>query len=133
VNAVASGPSSVNLRPKLAAHDDYDGVYFSVINLVLYHQQCVHDIEILIIDNNPNSKHGAAVRGLAERVPHVRYIAAKEYRGTAIRERVFHEANGKYVLCMDCHVFLHAGALQSLIDYFDESFFKFIIRCFKIW
>jgi hypothetical protein len=105
----------------MATHDDFDGVYFSVMSLVLYHQQCLRDIEILIIDNNPSSKHGAAVRGLSERVPHVRYIAAEEYHGTAIRERVFHEANGKYVLCMDCHVFLHAGALRRLIDYFDAN------------
>ena len=126
VSSVLTVPCVSNSpRPKLtvgmATHDDYDGVYFSVMSLVLYHQQCLHDIEILIIDNNPSSKHGEAVRGLAERVPNVRYVAAKEYRGTAIRERVFHEANGKYVLCMDCHVFLHAGALRRLIDYFDAN------------
>ncbi|RBP50616.1 glycosyltransferase [Arenicella xantha] len=112
-------------QPKLtigmATHDDYDGVYFSVMSLVLYHRDHLNDVEILIIDNNPDSKHGEAVRGLAQRVKQIRYVAAQEYRGTAIRERVFQEAKGKYVLCMDCHVFLHTGSLGRLIDYFDAN------------
>ena len=105
----------------MATHDDFDGVYFSVMSLVLYHQDCLDEIEILLIDNNPNSKHGKAVRSLADRVTHMRYVAAEEYTGTAIRERVFHEARGEYVVCMDCHVFLHDGAVRRLIDYFDEN------------
>lgn len=113
------------IRPKLtigmATHDDYDGVYFSVMNIVLNHRDCLEDIELLIIDNNPNSKHGAATRGLADRVPNMRYISAGEYQGTAIRELIFHEALGDYTLCMDCHVFLHAGVLKRLLKYFDAN------------
>lgn len=112
-------------KPKLtigmATHDDYDGVYFSVMSIVLYHQDVLDDIEILIIDNNPNSKHGKAVRGLTNRVSQMRYISAEEYTGTAIREQVFHEAYGDYVLCIDCHVFLHQGAIRTLLDYFEAN------------
>lgn len=118
------GPSSA-ASPKItigmATHDDYDGVYFSVMSLVLYHKEHLRNAEILIIDNNPQSKHGEAVRGLAERVPQMRYVAAQEYKGTSIRERVFQEAKGDYVLCMDCHVFLHDGVLARLIEYFDDN------------
>lgn len=120
----AQTPSS-KPAPKLtigmATHDDYDGVYFSVMSLVLYHREHLENAEILIIDNNPMSKHGEAVRGLAKRVPGVRYVAAQEYRGTSIRELVFHEARGDYVLCMDCHVFLHDGVLEGLIKYFADN------------
>jgi hypothetical protein len=91
------------------------------MSLVLYHKAYLENTEILIIDNNPMSKHGEAVRDLAKRVPGVRYIAAQEYRGTSIRELVFHEARGDYVLCMDCHVFLHDGVLARLIKYFDDN------------
>jgi tetratricopeptide (TPR) repeat protein len=105
----------------MATHDDYDGVYFSVMSLLLYHKEYLENAEILIVDNNPMSKHGEAVRGLSKRVPGVRYIAAQEYRGTSIRELVFQQARGDYVLCMDCHVFLHDGVLARLIKYFDDN------------
>lgn len=112
-------------KPKLtigmATHDDYDGVYFSIMSIVLYHQDYLDQIEILVVDNNPSSKHGESVRGLVSRVPQARYISAQEYRGTAIRERIFQEAYGDYVLCIDCHVFLHQGVIGKLIEYFEQA------------
>jgi len=83
------GTQILSLKPAprltigMATHNDYDGVYFSVMSLLLYHQEHLENAEILIVDNNPMSKHGEAVRGLAKRVPGVRYIAAQEYRGTS--------------------------------------------------
>ena len=105
----------------MATHDDFDGVYFSIISLVLYHKELLDQIEILVIDNNPGSVHGEAVRSLCRRVRQARYVPAGEYQGTGVRERVFAEAKGKLVVCMDCHVFLHAGAVARLIDYFKQN------------
>lgn len=111
----------VDEAPKLtigmATFDDYDGVYFSVMSLVLYHKAHLDNIEILIIDNNPDSEHGKAVKGLCSRVKQARYVAAGEYKGTAVRERIFAEARAELVLCMDCHVFLHEGVVERLLDY----------------
>jgi ribosomal protein S15P/S13E len=105
----------------MATHDDFDGVYFSIMSLVLYHKELLDQIEILVIDNNPESVHGEAVRGLCRRVRQASYVPAGEYQGTAVRERVFAEAKGKVAVCMDCHVFLHAGAVASLIDHFKQN------------
>lgn len=116
-----TNPPKPKLTVGMATHDDYDGVYFSIMSVILYHQEQLDQIEILVVDNNPSSKHGEAVRGLVSRVPQARYIAAQEYRGTAIRERIFQEAYGDYVLCIDCHVFLHQGVLGKLIEYFDQA------------
>ena len=105
----------------MATHDDFDGVYFSVISLVLYHGELFDQLEILVVDNNPDSKHGKAVEGLCKRVPNTRYVAAGEYQGTAVRELIFAEARGTHVLCMDCHVFLHQDAVEKLLQYFADN------------
>jgi len=49
----------------------------------------------------------------------VRDLRAKaDVTGTAVRDRVFSEAGGEFVLCMDCHVLFAPGSLKKLIDYF---------------
>ena len=43
----------------MAVYDDYDGVYFTVQALRLYHEICRSDrVEFIIIDNNPDSANG---------------------------------------------------------------------------
>jgi tetratricopeptide (TPR) repeat protein len=113
----ADSQTSLPLTIGMATFDDYDGVYFSIMSIVLYHQDCLDHLEILVIDNNPTSEHGKSVKGLCERVSQARYVAAGEYKGTAVRERIFAEARGELVLCMDCHVFLHNGVVAGLLKY----------------
>lgn len=116
----ADPTSAPKLTVGMATHDDFHGVYFTIISIILYHKEVLDQIEILVVDNNPDSEHGQAVKGLCNRIKIARYIRAAEYKGTAIRERVLEEARGEYVLCADCHVFLHSGALQRLLDYFEQ-------------
>ena len=101
----------------MATYDDFDGVYFTIMSIILYHRAALPDIEIVVIDNNPDSSHGQAVAKFCRQTGQVRYIPAAEYKGTTIRERVFAEARGDFVLCMDCHVFLHDGAISRLLEY----------------
>ena len=118
---IQSNPRQPKLTIGMATYDDYDGVYFSVISLVLYHTEYLDQFEILIIDNNPDSEHGKAVRGLCDRVEQARYVAAGEYKGTAVRERIFAEAKADFVLGMDCHVFLHSGVVGRLLQYIEDN------------
>ena len=50
------------MQPKLTigmAHfDDYDGLYFTIQALRLYHAEAMKDVELVVIDNNPESPHG---------------------------------------------------------------------------
>ena len=101
----------------MATYDDFDGVYFTIMSIILYHRAALPDIEIVVIDNNPDSSHGQAVSQFCKQTGQVRYIPAAEYKGTTIRERVFAEARGDFVLCMDCHVFLHDDAIGRLLEY----------------
>lgn len=119
------------MKPKLtlgmACYDDFDGVYFSVMALRAFHAEVMKDCEIIVVDNHPESKQGETVRNfmgwIHGDVAAARYIPMTEPVGTsAPRNRVFTEAAGKYVLCMDSHVLIYPRALQYLIDYYDAGY-----------
>ncbi len=114
--AASPSPSPI-LTIGMATYDDFDGVYFTVMSIMLYHRAALPDIEIVVIDNNPGSSHGQSVAKFCRHTGQVRYIPAPEYKGTTIKERVFAEARGEFVLCVDCHVFLHDGAVGRLLEY----------------
>lgn len=114
------------LRPRLtigmATYDDYDGVYFSIQAIRLYHPEVVDDLEFVVVDNNPSGPCSEPLKKLENAIPNYRYIPMGETTGTAgSRDRVFSEAQGRYVLCMDCHVLIVPGALKRLIDHFERD------------
>jgi glycosyltransferase involved in cell wall biosynthesis len=112
----------ISPRPKLtigmATYDDYDGVYFSIQALRLYHCDVMDQVELLVVDNHPDGACAEALKELDRHALNLRYIPQTECVGTAVRDFVFREAAGDFVLCMDCHVLLAPGAVRSLLDYF---------------
>ena len=49
----------------MATYDDYDGVYFTIQSLKMYHPLVNRDdVEIIVVDNNPDSPHGEATKNL---------------------------------------------------------------------
>lgn len=101
----------------MATYDDYDGVYFTVQALRLYHA-AAREAEFIVVDNNPGGACRAALERLEHHVPNFRYVPAGERPGTsAARDRIFREARGELVLVVDCHVMLAPGALDRLIAY----------------
>ncbi len=107
----------------MATLDDFDGVYFTVTSLMLHHAEVMRDCEIVVVDNNPNSKHGKLVKDwILNRVPNGYYYPYEASTGTAqSRNEVFRHARGESVLCIDCHVMLVPGAIQKLIEYFQNN------------
>lgn len=102
----------------MATYDDYDGVYFSLQAIRLYHPEILDEVEFVIIDNHPDGPCAAALKDLERHVPNLRYIPAGDMTGTAMKYRVISEADGEFVLSMDCHVLFAPGSLRKLIDYF---------------
>jgi glycosyl transferase family 2 len=102
----------------MATYDDYDGVYFSLQALRLYHPETLEETNFLVVDNHPDGACAASLKALEGSTPHYRYAPFNSHSGTAVRDRIFAEADGQFVLCMDCHVFLVPGALKRLLDYF---------------
>ncbi len=114
------------LKPKvtigMATYDDYDGVYFSLQAIRMYHREIVREVEFLVVDNRPDGPCSAPLKALEKAIPNYRYLPLPGQSGTSFtRDLVFHESAGRYVLCMDCHVFIVPGALRRLFDYFDAN------------
>jgi len=107
----------------MATIDDFDGVYFTITSLMIHHADVMDDCEIVVVDNNPESKQGKLIKDwIRGRVPNGRYFAFDAPPGTAqARNEVFRRASGAAVLCLDCHVLLVPGAIQKLIDYYRET------------
>jgi hypothetical protein len=105
----------------IPTYDDYDGLYFTVMSLRLYHP-AVADCEILVVDNNPAGPAAKALDALQGWIPNYRYLPYDGVTGTAIvHEIVFREARHEHVLCMDCHVLVAPGAVDRLAAYFAAN------------
>ena len=115
------------MAPKLtigmATFDDFDGVYFSIQSLRMYFPMCMTDeVEFIVIDNNPNGKHGEHNKKLVKWLgPRGRYIPYTMRTTTAVKNEIFRNAKGKYTISMDCHVMFMPGALESLLSYYDAN------------
>ena len=106
----------------IATYDDFDGVYFTLQALRMYHPICrTSKVEIIVVDNNPSSAHGKAVARFAKNWVKATYIPCETKKSTAIRNLVFENAKGKYVLCMDCHVMIEQGGIDALLKYYQEN------------
>jgi hypothetical protein len=99
----------------MATYRDFDGVYFTLQALRLY--QDLESVELLVVDN-----HGcSATRDLVEHWVGGRYVLFRDVVGTAApRERVFREAAGRAVLCLDSHVLPVPGAVARLKRYYRD-------------
>lgn len=112
-------PSSKTLTIGMVTYDDYDGVYFTIQAIRLYHPEIVQEIEFVVVDNHPEGPCASDLKALENWVPDYRYIPFSRLPGTAVRDVVFREANAEFVLCVDCHVMFAPGSLRKLLEYFQ--------------
>lgn len=106
----------------MATHDDYDGLYFTIQSIRLYHKEVLNDVEFVIIDNNPNSNHGEANKKLLNWIKEpVQYLPFTKFKATTIKDKVFELSDTPYVLCIDSHVLIEPGALKKLINFYDSG------------
>ena len=106
----------------MATYDDFDGVYFSIQALKLYQLNGIeNDIEIIVIDNNPESKYGQEVKRFVEGWSRAKYIPFTDKKSTSVRNEIFKNASGEYTLCMDSHVMFEPNAITNLLKYYEEN------------
>jgi len=108
----------------MACFDDFEGVWYSVQALRIYHQDIMHLCEIVVIDNNPTSKDGKAckvfIEGACKGVG--RYVEFPEPKGSCPpRGHLFEVARGEWVLCIDSHVLLPPGSLARLLAWIKDN------------
>src|SRR5271165_1424755 len=95
----------------MAVYDDYDGLYFTMQAIRLYHPEILSDVEFLVVDNNPAGPCATALKDLGSWAPNYRYLPYRSHQGSAVRDLIFREAAGDFVLCIDCHVLFPPGEL----------------------
>lgn len=114
--------SSKKLTIGMVTYDDFDGVFFSIQAVRMYHPEILKDIEFVVIDNHPSSRHGEEVSNFCKWIKEpIQYVAFSDYNSTSLRNLVFQNARTDYVLCMDCHVLFYSSALKRLLDFFCEG------------
>src|SRR5262245_44773088 len=102
----------------MAAYQDFDGVYFTVQDLRVHHD--MENVEILVVDNY-GCDLTAAFAAATGRASNVRYVRYTDRTGTAApRQKVFEEARGAAVLCLDSHVLLVPGAVARLKQFYRD-------------
>src|ERR1700722_10640590 len=97
------GPARL-LTIGMATYDDYDGVYFSVQAIRLFHPEVTAQTEILVLDNHPSGPCAGALKQLEISVDGYRYLPYGSAQGTAVRDCLFREASSPFVMSMDSHV-----------------------------
>jgi len=107
----------------MATYDDFDGVYFTVQSLRAHHSILKNnDIEIIVLDNNPDSVHGQEtakfINGWASDV--AKYVPLKDKPSSFNKYKIVDYANGQYVLILDCHVLLVNNAIECLLNYYKD-------------
>ena len=118
---VERGSDTRRLTVAMATYDDFDGTYFTVQAIRLYHREVLDDIEFVVLDNNPRGKSGEPLRAFADSIPNLRYVPEVRSVGTAVRGRLFDLADTPWVICLDCHVMLVPGALARLLKHIEEE------------
>lgn len=108
----------------LTHYSDYAGAWATLMDLFVHQKENLNDCEFVIVDNNPGSSDGKDLRDFVRysmiNWPCVRsrYIPYSKKQGiSAARNEVFNQAEGEYILCLDCHVILEPNGVDHLLDY----------------
>ncbi len=104
----------------MATFDDFDGVWFTIQAIRLFHPEVADALAFVVVDNHPEAAAAASLKALEDWIPLLRYVPFRGYQGTSVRDLVFREADADIVCCLDSHVLIQPGGLAALIRWFDD-------------
>lgn len=119
----------------MATFSDYQGLYMTVQHARMIAPELMKRTQILVVDNDPRPTAKGSQRpghtdlgrqliyGWTNRTCHESsaYIEMPEPVGTGPpRSRVFEEAAGEIVVCVDSHVLLWQGALEAIVEWLKD-------------
>lgn len=105
----------------IATHNDYDGLYFTIMALKLYHPLVqTGEVEFVVIDNDPASHLAGPIISLLNSVGG-QYIPVADKTSTTVKWMIPEFAQGEYVLIVDSHILIEPGGIDALMDYFDKN------------
>jgi hypothetical protein len=111
----------VGLTIGMAVKSDMIGLYFTLQALRMYHPETMANVELLVVDNDPDSPHGKISKDIVSKIRNGVYIPYTEKVSTSVREQIFQRATKDYVLCMDSHVLVRPGAIRQLMSYYAAN------------
>lgn len=107
----------------MATFNDFNGVYFTIQSLRLQYPELFRSglAEIVVVDQSTNQADIHMVAALCGNTG-ARHILMPSPTGTSpSRNRVFAEAQGDFVLCVDSHVLLRPAAILDLLGWMNEN------------
>lgn len=106
----------------MATYDDYDGVFFTIQSLRMFHKICNNnDIEYIVLDNNPTGNHSSHLKNFLSSIKNARYIPYDEKISSFSKYEIVKFAKGKYTLLLDCHILLALDSIDYLLKYFEQN------------
>ena len=99
-----------------ATYDDFEGVYFTYMSIQLACIDRLDELDLVIIDNNPESAEGKATADFCSKAK-IRYFAEPIPRSTAIRDRIFRVAEAPFCVSIDPHVLFEPATIPRLIEF----------------
>lgn len=105
-----------------AVYDDYDGVFFTIQSLRMYHSICNSSkVEFVVLDNNPKSSSGQETKKFVQNSIKQKYIPLDTPCTSFAKYKVPDYADGKYILILDSHVMLEPNGISNLLNYFEQN------------
>lgn len=105
----------------MSTFDDFEGVFFSVQALRMYHDICNTDeVEFVILDNNPKSKEGEETKNFIQGI-NQKYIEYTGNPSTFNKYKIPDYSSGKYVLIIDSHVLIEQNGINNLLNYYKQN------------
>jgi len=103
----------------MACFRDFDGVYFTVEALKIYHADRVG--QIVVVDDSPDGPDQIRLMNWCRGLSKVKYVRSHVHGTSAPRNRVFAEADLSKVVCVDSHVLIHPGSFEALDEFWSAT------------
>ena len=121
--------ADLKLTVGMAGYKDFANLWSTVTSLRMYHPEILELLDIVVVDNAPDTPDGERVKDFIENwvantpgLGQARYIPFGEFNSTAApRNHVFEVADSPNVLVMDSHVMIEPEAVRRLIDFYDDN------------
>jgi len=122
------GEEHMKLTIGMATHTDYYGTVDTIQHIRMTNRR-IPDIEILVVDSSIGSQlnlsqdHTRDLKNFSQSAGFklIEMVESEGFGTTQARNRVFEEATGDIVLCIDCHVLIEPFALDRLIEWFEKN------------
>jgi hypothetical protein len=103
-----------------ATFNDFEGVFFTYQSLRLANLDILDSLDLVIIDNCPDSREGKATKDFCGKAG-IRYFEERTRRSTAVRDRIFQEALAPWAMSIDPHVLLEPMTILHVLAWMDDE------------